>query len=482
MATYFRFKGYTPISVLNAIVGDACPFQRRELPLFSERCTHLVKPGLLAGYPPREPFSGTNDFCSDAKIIPPAKPLQVLTVDRRTKRTRKEFRELQASGKVVISPRHVVDLSCTALPTPPPSTVFTPVNAPYPFYPSSAPYSAVPAFSQPGTYCGAFRPSALAMDEIAGIGLDGRVIVPSGNVRGEITTMQYGSRQYEQGIVHNLVTASDKTCYAAALAVYNAIESAEWDKGLITSVHAEANSGIWDVLTEAAEAKETISWIFGLLREAIELIITFKKEISRIHRQPGKSTAAIADEVASLWMQFRYAFSPIGYSVDDAMAYLEADFKPYQTFRKGSNIKLDVDLPSGWSIDDLEVRDRVFLKYRYAAGYALDGLGFNAVTTAWELTPLSFVVDWVLNIGDLLASLNTPQNVIDMGCSYSRQIKDEVRVKTPEGDVLINVNYYKLTPYNPLDRVGLSINPSMTWKRWLDAISLMWGGLRSTLK
>lgn len=482
MAIYYRFTGYSPISATNAILGDSCPFSTKELPLFSKRSEQLAPQGLRVGHPPRDFYAGTNDFCSDAEIIPPVRVLSVLQIDKRTKRSKAEWERLKNSGKVVVSPRHVVDLTCTPVPTAPPGTTFTPVRTVYPFYPEGAPYYRIPGYSLPGVYCDRVLHQAIAVDDIGGIPLDDRLITPNGTPGFEYTGMSYGQRFYERANVSHLVTASDRICYTAALAVYNAIEKLEWNKGLITSVHAEANSGIWDVLTEAGEAKETVSWVFGLLREIIDLIITFKKELSRVHRQPGKSAAAIADEVASLWMQFRYAVSPIGYSVNDAMDYLEAEFKPYQSFRKGVNTKVNVDLPSGWSIDDLEVRDRVFLKYRFSSGYVLDGLGFNPVTTAWELTPLSFVVDWVLNVGDLLASLTAPQNVIDMGCTYSRQIREKVRVQTPEGDVQVNVNYYRLTPYNPLDRVGLSINPSMTWKRWLDAVALMWGGLRSTLK
>lgn len=479
MATYYRLKGRTPPSVSNSLVGDACPFKHNDLPQYGDNLAALSPRGLLQGNMPNAVSNDLRDFIVGPGVtVPDPVRLDIMSVDKRTKQKASEFRKLQATGKVIVKPRHACDISALLLPGPPASTVFSgTLSRPF----GDPRFDVSPLWLdeklKPGTYCGRVLNWAQSHDDAFGIPLDGPVTTPSGRIG-----IMPGQRQWESGVVHSLVMPSPGVAHRAATLLYDALEKHEWDRGLITSVHAEANSGAWDLLTEMGEAKETIGWIFGLLKSGVDLVVKTKRELRNAHKRPGQSASALADEIASIWMQFRYAFSPLGYSVNDALAYFETEFKPYETFRKGSNVKVDVDFPSDWSVSDIKVRDRVFLKHRYASDYTLHNLGFNPLATAWELTPLSFVVDWLLNIGDLLSALNTPNNVIDMGCTYSRQIKDTVEFRTPEGRFELTVNYYKLTPYNPLDRVGLTMDLSMTWKRWLDAIALSWMGTKSLLK
>lgn len=50
----------------------------------------------------------------------------------------------------------------------------------------------------------------------------------------------------------------------------------------------------------------------------------------------------------------------------------------------------------------------VDLSVNHEAAIWLDRLGFHPdIGTAWDLVPLSFVVDWILPVGDFLSSLHT---------------------------------------------------------------------------
>lgn len=288
--------------------------------------------------------------------------------------------------------------------------------------------------------------------------------------------------------IDSLQLPPSDVAYEAWSNILDQIKTLEWDRGLITAVTAEANSGAMDVLTEIGEARETVGFIFGLIGRILDLAVAFRKLLSNlIRKNAGKATKAFATELATLWMEFRYAVSPIGYSINDALALMTSLHKPYGSFRSGSSQKIDVELSDGWSASgNLEIIDRVFLKHRYELESRLDGMKFNPLATAWELTPLSFVIDWALNIGDLLSALWLPNNVSQVAAQYSRQLRPSTVVLTQKGkatgNVLLNCRYYKATPFDPLAEVRLNVNLSMSTKRWADAVSLSWLLTKDKLK
>lgn len=258
--------------------------------------------------------------------------------------------------------------------------------------------------------------------------------------------------------------------------------SAVIDTGLVTRARAAANAGAMDLLTELAELKETASFIMGSIKELLRLYIETKRNVARLRKQPGKAIKAIADDIASTWMAYRYAISPIVYTINDSLNYFESSYKSYQTFRQGLEISVELEPFDGWSASsDLKIINRVFLKHRYAFDDKLHNLGFNFAATAWELVPLSFVVDWALNVGDLLVSLQVPSNVEQESAQYSWQVKPQVITfsKGPQR-FDFHVKYYRSLPINISAHVGLAAELDMSWKRWADAASLSWFKSRST--
>lgn len=261
-----------------------------------------------------------------------------------------------------------------------------------------------------------------------------------------------------------------------------------WDKGLITSLVAESNAGAIDLYTSLAEAKETVSWIFSLLRDAISQYRRTRRHITSLMR--GKRTtenaAGLQSEVNNRWLEYRYAVTPLAYQIEDALQYLQSFFTPYQTFRDGRAKTINIET-TDWVSTPFKVVDRCFVKHKYRAGVWDHNLGTSLAVTAWETIPLSFVIDWFLNIGDLLSALSTPSSVAQRAAQYSRQIPlgTEIvfRHKHYEGaSVVFTGGYYNAIPFDPLLRVGVNIELNMTWMRWLDAFALSWNMLRSNVK
>lgn len=285
--------------------------------------------------------------------------------------------------------------------------------------------------------------------------------------------------------VPELELADPHIAYAVWKELLAQIKSREWDTGLITAVTAEANSGAMDVLTEIGEARETVSYLFNLLGSIFDLARKARRDIVNIRQKPGKSVASMADEIASIWMQFRYAVSPIGYSIDDTLSLISSHFSPYQSFRQGDRWFTEPVSVDGYTLPSIEIIDRVFLKHQYSLETKTHNMKFNPLATAWELTPLSFVVDWALNIGDLLSALWVPSNVSQVAAQYSRQMRQSSNVIVgpgASGDIVLNARYYDAQPFDPLVQVGLTFDLNMTTKRWADALSLAWLATKGKLR
>lgn len=248
--------------------------------------------------------------------------------------------------------------------------------------------------------------------------------------------------------------------------------------GIVTSLVAEANSGSFDLLTQVAETRETVGYLFGLLRSVVDLVSECSLAVARIKKQPGKALAVIANETTSIWMQYRYAIMPFVYSIDDALETLASRFVEYQTYRQAGEEILELPEIDGWACEPVKIINRGYLKDRFLSDHQLRGLKLNPFSTAWELIPMSFVVDWVLNVGDLLSTLVEPKNIGQRAVQYSSQIPlgTSVRISHPNhtGWMDINIGIYRARPINPYGHIGLNLSVNMSWKRWLDAIALSW--------
>ena len=123
-----------------------------------------------------------------------------------------------------------------------------------------------------------------------------------------------------------------------------------------------------------------------------------------------KLLSAIADE----WLQLRYGIMPLILSVQDVLKLLDEKGDEFKTVR--SRIVLDLDETA--DSDFLArancfyetVRGKVIVgavaKARFDTNTSrlIDQVQVNLFATAWELIPLSFVVDWFLNIGNALTA------------------------------------------------------------------------------
>lgn len=178
----------------------------------------------------------------------------------------------------------------------------------------------------------------------------------------------------------------------------------------------------YDLLTELGELRETVSYLGSKLKGGADLVSKFRDKDPDAWKQGRRSTPrtllkssdAVLRKLGGRWMEYRYALMPLLYSFKDISEVLEEKAFRYHSERSSSRINVDYEPGAPSDFEGLLVRSqgsivvRSLTKARYDAGdlqRLVSVVGLNPFRTAWELIPLSFVVDWFLNVGEAITSL-----------------------------------------------------------------------------
>lgn len=284
---------------------------------------------------------------------------------------------------------------------------------------------------------------------------------------------------------------------------------------------AEATA-TYDLLTELAEAGETLAFLQGLVSSAADGLSklrdtdphTFKQVRSTSPAKMLKSTNKLVRKMGSRWMAYRYAIMPLVYSFKDVNELLGKRDSVYNSGRSRELITDSVDI-SAYSVPvegtmlaqcgSIESSVRSLYKTRYDRGAlqrVVSQLAFNPFSTAWELIPMSFVIDWFVNINDaIIAATRIDSSTQSLGCTAVKRtmiaelyyfdttvdrssktvpawLSDPLHVWTYNFSRNIRsplkrvseVSYNRTVYYRPMP--SLRFNPSLTWKRIIDGLVL----------
>lgn len=183
-----------------------------------------------------------------------------------------------------------------------------------------------------------------------------------------------------------------------------------------------ASLSSFDVLTQLAEGRETLTYMQDKVKEAANVLKKLAgQDQSTWRRARGltadrliKSSDKAFRRLGSRWMEYRYAIMPLVYSIRDINELMGARNQVYKTDRDKSSVIMTLDRPDIplethglYCTASFEANVRSTVKSAYTQG-ALHRVfaqsAFNPFKTAWELVPYSFVVDWFLNVGDVITS------------------------------------------------------------------------------
>ncbi len=276
-----------------------------------------------------------------------------------------------------------------------------------------------------------------------------------------------------------------------------------------------------DLLTEFAERRETIELLAQLLKAAVRPTQAYKDAVDWVKRNI-KNKQKAAEAIGGLWLKYRYAIMPIVYSIKDAMELLEKQNRLYlkdtakrDAYGEFPEPERDILYDTGsYHIQWSGVTKARFVGESYTLA---DLLGFNPFVTAWELTKLSFVIDWFLNIGGwieaqtfglfdfseerkfcvstkVVANIETklhaspaflPESEIWNSYGGGTLVHTFPAVSSNDPGVQTVKRYteesYVREVFSPSD-VELDLSPFLNWKRWLDALALLIRPVNSRLR
>lgn len=250
-------------------------------------------------------------------------------------------------------------------------------------------------------------------------------------------------------------------------------------KGLVTEVLCDANLGAWDVLTSIMEnMRETVPMIFRATQRVLEL---YQSARGKIRHRRSLSSGSLKGDIASIWLWYRYAVTPTLLDIEAMLAALEEKFEPFQTFRKGRETIREFS-HRGWT-GQVKVTERCIVRDHYAFDY-FNGVRMNVPSTAWQLLPVSFMIDWVLNINKVLIATKPPTNIKSRKSMYSIKCEDTLVLTHPDfpGEVHIALNTYVRTPISPSSYIDLEFKPSISYKRMIDAWAIFFGNSKDPFR
>lgn len=286
-----------------------------------------------------------------------------------------------------------------------------------------------------------------------------------------------------------------------------------------------AFKGGYDFLTELAEARQGLQFFKGVSGDLYKLLAKFFSNhgealVKAKSRKKNfnasdllRSTDKAARSAGSAWLAYRYAIMPLWYSYQDVAKLVERQGNLYQSYRASETV--DIPRPSTGGLSNglyattqgsKQVTSIVKAGYSndFLRDYVSNQVQWNPFATLWELVPLSFVIDWFVNVGDfIVATTSADYSAMSAGCT---SVKTEVTIEKflkNKVDTLFQKSWkaaspcqsgtvLKLYPFSTdtletcettvvehivrrpfdLNSASLSLNPSMNWKRYVDAAAL----------
>lgn len=199
-------------------------------------------------------------------------------------------------------------------------------------------------------------------------------------------------------------------------------------QALLTRAAANAMTASMDLLTFSLESRKTLELVTGVAGRTLQRAHSIAARLGS-----KKSGYWSRDDFASAWLEHRYGWRPLMYDILDASELIqklmdgasELQRSSLTTSKDGSSVTTKTqtagfgyrDLAnqvSGYEVNQGLRYDHIIRKtgrVELRAGIMIrDAVRSYAtvdpIVTGWEIIPFSFVLDWLVNVGDFLTVLS----------------------------------------------------------------------------
>jgi hypothetical protein len=185
------------------------------------------------------------------------------------------------------------------------------------------------------------------------------------------------------------------------------------DQVAIKQAYSSVGDQSFDALCTALESRETVGTLLGVAIRARKLLR--RKDYRTLIRDFRKMST---DDIWNQYLEIRYAFRPLYYDAHSVLSAISAEYEERMTsrgFTRGEKILTGTHVTDnywGAMYRKFEQRVRRTVEIRAGVLYQMDREWFdshlwglaNPVGSFWEATRLSFLIDWIVNIGDTIGS------------------------------------------------------------------------------
>ena len=222
---------------------------------------------------------------------------------------------------------------------------------------------------------------------------------------------------------------------------WSLVSDASAQKWAVAEAYAESNKPALDIAMMLVELDETIALLANPLKALTDLT---RKTRLRVGKRVWETrwglnpNYTISDALAGSWLTYQYGIYPL---MCDVQAIIEkicngfgGDEITLKTFRGGTSSRSSTFYTGSKTVDLFRIRwmttcitetkytAQVYARRIYRGGLRAKDFGFSAeriASLAWERIPLSFVIDWFVNVGSFLASVYPNADYTYLGNSVS---------------------------------------------------------------
>lgn len=187
----------------------------------------------------------------------------------------------------------------------------------------------------------------------------------------------------------------------------------------VAKAYANVDESELLLLATLGELPETINFFVSILNRAVNILKGSISEKRAITKKFYVSRKDYMEALANFWMEMRYALRPLIYEIEGLEKALSKQLREIRQTARGRFISHDsetttreVDFGSDFKATEVKTvswtrTSRAGVLYAATPSdiswYSIFGLD-QPLESIYELTKLSFVIDWIFNIGDILAS------------------------------------------------------------------------------